>query len=406
MDGAEAMSAPLVVSVLIVSWNGREHLEQLLPSLERQDPVPGLELELLVLDNGSSDGTAAWLAERHPRVRAIARQDNLGFAGGNNLLAAEARGDVLLLLNNDMRAEPDLVAQYARMWREAPPDVAGLAGVLTDWEGRCLDFGSGIVTFDGHAFGIDQGRSLAAARLPAPGAEVFFACGGNLWISRRAFLEAGGFDAGYFAYFEDVDLGWRLWAGGKRLLACPAARARHRQSATSVRLGDTRRGALFERNALATVVKNLEPGLWEQLVPAVLLTFASRLAAAGRIPWPPPGPAGRRTRLAGHLRRLADRVAGRRAGGHEVHLSHPQAVAQFGGLTAFFDDLDRIARERTQLVSRRQRSDGEILRQFPLWIVPTYPGDEELFASPAFRAWLPRGLEFRHARLSDLVAVE
>lgn len=370
------MSRTFSLSVLVVSWNGRAHLESLLPSLAAQQPVDGCTTETLVLDNGSNDGTVEWIADTHPRVRVIARRDNLGFAGGNNLLAAEARGDVLLLLNNDMRAEPDLVARYAALWRSVPGDVAGLAGALTDWEGERLDFGRGVMTFDGHAFGIDQGRPLESARLPEEGEEMLFGCGGNLWICRRSFLEAGGFDPAYFAYFEDVDLGWRLWAGGQRLLACPGARARHRQSATSARLGDSRRGALFERNALATAVKNYEAGLWERMAPVVLLTFASR---------------------------LADRLTGGAEGA--VEWTHPQALAQLAGLGAFLGDVDAIAGERLRLAARRQRSDREIFRRFPLWIVPTYPGDEVLFGGEAFTTWLPEELEFRRASLSELLAI-
>jgi GT2 family glycosyltransferase len=391
------------LSVLVVSWNGRAHLESLLPSLAAQQPVDGCTTETLVLDNGSNDGTVEWIADAHPRVRVIARRDNLGFAGGNNLLAAEARGDVLLLLNNDMRAEPDLVARFAALWRSVPADVAGLAGALTDWEGERLDFGSGVMTFDGHAFGIDQGRPLESARLPEEGEEMLFGCGGNLWICRRSFLEAGGFDPAYFAYFEDVDLGWRLWAGGQRLLACPGARARHRQSATSARLGDSRRGALFERNALATAVKNYEAGLWERMAPVVLLTFASRLAAAGRLAAPMAAPTGRRARLAARLRRLADRLTGGAEGA--VEWTHPQALAQLAGLGAFLGDVDAIAGERLRLAARRQRSDREIFRRFPLWIVPTYPGDEALFGGEAFTTWLPEELEFRRASLSELLAI-
>lgn len=391
------MSRTFSLSVLVVSWNGRAHLESLLPSLAAQQPVDGCTTETLVLDNGSNDGTVEWIADTHPRVRVIARRDNLGFAGGNNLLAAEARGDVLLLLNNDMRAEPDLVARYAALWRSVPGDVAGLAGALTDWEGERLDFGRGVMTFDGHAFGIDQGRPLESARLPEEGEEMLFGCGGNLWICRRSFLEAGGFDPAYFAYFEDVDLGWRLWAGGQRLLACPGARARHRQSATSARLGDSRRGALFERNALATAVKNYEAGLWERMAPVVLLTFASRLAA------PMAAPTGRRARLAARLRRLADRLTGGAEGA--VEWTHPQALAQLAGLGAFLGDVDAIAGERLRLAARRQRSDREIFRRFPLWIVPTYPGDEVLFGGEAFTTWLPEELEFRRASLSELLAI-
>ena len=115
------------LSVLIVSWNGREHLEVCLPSLLEQGSALDFAVEILVLDNGSNDGTAGWVERAHPEVRLVASEHNLGFAGGNNRLAREATGDALLLINNDTRAEPDLLAAYADVWRSVPGDVAAWA---------------------------------------------------------------------------------------------------------------------------------------------------------------------------------------------------------------------------------------------------------------------------------------
>jgi GT2 family glycosyltransferase len=389
------------LSVLIVSWNGRRHLEDCLPALLAERAEAGCEVEVLVLDNGSADGTAAWLAERHPEVVAVRSPDNVGFAAGNNRLAEAATGDVLVLLNNDTRPEPGFLSAYARAWERAPSDVGAIAGRLVDWEGLRLDFGRGVATFDGHAFALDQGRPLAAARCPEDGEELLFACGGNLSVRRRSFLEAGGFDESYFAYFEDVDLGWRLWAGGERIVAAPRASARHRSAASSDRLGEFRRGALFERNALLTVAKNAEDGFREQLLPVVLLTFLARLRAMGP-PIPPAGRlAGARSALAARLRRWLDRLDPTGAAG--ARLGHPQAAAQLGGLGGFLDALGPLESERRRLARRRRRPDREIFERFPMWIVPTYPGDEELFASPEFEAWLPRGLEYVRATLDEVI---
>lgn len=404
------------LSVAIVSWNGRHHLEDCLGPLLAQRRGAGAEVEVLVLDNGSTDGTVDWLAHRFPEVRVVASATNLGFAAGNNRLAREASGDVLLLLNNDTRPEAPLLAAFVDAWRSAPGDVAALAGRLVDWDGGRLDFGRGIATFDGHAFGLDQGRGLGEARMPEPGEELFFGCGGNLLVSRRSFLAAGGFDETYFAYYEDVDLGWRLWAGGERILACPEAAARHRQGATGTRLGDFRRGALFERNALLTVAKNFEDGLWERMLPVVLLTFLARVEAMvatanpggdvlrGGPPPAAPRRRGARERLAGLLDAAARRVAPGPARAVGLpHLQDPQTLAQLRGLSGFLSALDGIAAERRRLSARRRRPDREIFDRFPLWIVPTYPGDRELFASEAFRDWLPADLEFRRAELAEII---
>ncbi|MEE8524730.1 MAG: glycosyltransferase family 2 protein, partial [Thermoanaerobaculia bacterium] len=192
------MSRVRKVSVLILSWNGRRHLEECLPALREQQP-PGCEWETLVLDNGSADGTSDWVREAHPEVRLLESPANLGFCAGNNHLVAEARGDALVFLNNDTRPRRDWLAALTGALDGAPEDVAAVSGLIVDWPGERLDFASGIMTFDGHAFQLGQGRPLAGAELPTAGSEMLFACGGNMIIRRESFLGAGSFDPDYFA---------------------------------------------------------------------------------------------------------------------------------------------------------------------------------------------------------------
>mgnify|MGYP000850509968 CR=1 FL=1 len=266
------------VSVAVLSWNGRHHLETCLEALESQED-PGLPWEILVLDNGSSDGTAAWLRSRHPSVRLIESPVNLGFCAGNNRLVAEARGDAVALLNNDTRPRPGWLAELVRALAEAPPEVAVASGLIVDWAEERLDFARGAMTFDGHAFQLDFRRPLGDVELPAEGEDLPFGCGGNLLIRRESFLAAGGFDESYFAYLEDVDLGWRLLAGGERVIFAPRAVVAHRSSATSDLLGLFNRGFLFERNAFLTAYKNYDEELWGRMMPAVMLTLAARTQA-------------------------------------------------------------------------------------------------------------------------------
>ena len=421
------------VSILLLSWNGRAHLGPCLEALAAQRP-PGVEVETLLLDNGSTDGTSDWVRERHPEVALTVSPINLGFCAGNNRLAELASGDALVLLNNDTRAEPDWLAALVDAYRAAPDDVAAVGGRIVDWQAEKLDFGRGLLTFDGHAFQQDYRRPLAIARQPRPGEELLFGCGGNLIVGRDAFREAGGFDPRYFAYLEDVDLGWRLWAGGTRVLACPQATVRHRSSATSDRLGHYHRGFLFERNALATAYKNLEPGLWQRLMPAILLTFLARtetmLAESN-----PGGAALRADPFSGAIADTAGRHAAesigekwRRMGSRELArrgaakaarklaaavrrpsreryaIEDPRTIAQLRALAFFRASLDALAEERTRLAARRRRSDRELFERFPLWLVPTYPGDDSLFASPGFAACLPGDLRFERASLSEVMA--
>src|SRR5262249_6913242 len=160
-----------------------------------------------------TDDTTAWLRRHHPRVRVLTSERNLGFCAGNNRLVAATDSDAVAFLNNDTCPVPTWLAALVSTLASAPADVAAVSGLLTDWDGARLDCAEGVLTFDGHAFQLGQGEPLGGARMPRAGAELLLPSGGNMLIRRRAFLEAGGFDEDYFAYYDDVDLGWRLWSG-------------------------------------------------------------------------------------------------------------------------------------------------------------------------------------------------
>ena len=441
------------VSVAVVSWNGRRHLEVLLPALAAQRD-PGVPWEVLVLDNGSSDGTADWLAREHPQVRLVASTANVGFCAGNNRLVEAATGDAVALVNNDTRPRRDWLAALVDALRAAPPDVAAVSGRIVDWDGARLDFARGVMTFDGHAFQLGFRRRLDAAGLapevPADGAELAFACGGNLLVRRASFRAAGGFDDAFFAYLEDVDLGWRLWSGGERVLFARDAVVHHRSSATSDLLGLFNRGFLFERNAFLTAYKNYEDGLWERMMPAVMLAFLSRTshllethnpggdqlavdpyaghiadtappagegAATGPVPFDPParlvdlpqrwrryGTVELARRLVARLKRDVAARRPRRAA--PPTLTDERTVAQLRAMSYLLAHLDEAAGRRRAVQARRRRPDREYFERFPPYLVPTYPGDEALFASPGFRAWLPTEPELVFARLEEIMEMD
>ena len=426
------MSVPVdSVDILVVSWNGRRHLETLLPALEAQRD-PGAAVGIRLFDNGSTDGTAAWLRSEHPGIDLVEHPTNLGFSAANNRLAEASAADALVLVNNDTRPRSDWLAELVAAIRAAPPDVAALSGCIVDWEGERLDFGRGVMAFDGHAFQLDYGRPLEDVETPAEGTELLFPCGGNMIVRRDAFLSAGCFDESYFAYLEDVDLGWRFWSGGERVLSAPRAVVHHRSKATSNLLGNANRGLLFERNAYFTAFKNYDAELWPQLMPAVQLTLLARTqhllarcnpngdvlardpfraavdgseaASGGGAPrglW-------QRARdvvaLRTRLRRLARRLGGLPAGAPAV--VDDQTVAQVRALSAIVRGLDGASERRRLVQARRRRPDREILERFPLYLVPTYPGDEQLFASEGFESLWPADVDPVRLRLGDVMEME
>jgi hypothetical protein len=290
------------------------------------------------------------------------------------------------------------------------------------------------MTFDGHGFQLDWGRPLERARVPGPGAELLFASGGNMLTWRDAFLELGGFDEDYFAYLEDVDLGWRTWAAGRRVLHAPGGLVHHRGSATSDLLGQGHRGFLFERNAFLTAYKNYESGLWERLMPAVMLTLLSRLATldvesnpggwllavdpyagliantAGNGSDPAAGGAtGVAAKRAARWSRAIDGLRRALRGGAPEAMNAPvladeRTLAHHRAVWNLLGNLDRAAAKRARVQSMRRRADAEIFARFPLYVVPTYPGDVTLFASDAWSAWLSPDLPVERSTLDEVMA--
>lgn len=455
------MSRLRKISVAVLSWNGRKHLEFCLPAL-RQQQAPDFEWEVLVLDNGSHDDTVEWVARHHPEVRLLESKVNLGFCAGNNRLVREAEGEAVVFLNNDTRPCPGWLAALADALAAAPEDVAAISGQIVDWEGERLDFARGVLTFDGHAFQLDSGRLLADVEVPAAGSELLFACGGNMIVRKASFLAAGGFDERYFAYLEDVDLGWRLWSGGERVLFCPEAVVHHRSMATSQHLGDFNRGFLFERNAFLTVCKNYEEGLWQQIMPAVFLTLNHRTQTllvqnnpggeqltldpyAGHIANTAHGLADGEDALTEDILSMSEAVGaprvapprldllrkfrgygpreflkrGLRKAAHKVlpgwifdaephvpRLTDGRSVAQLRAMTNILALLESSQEQRRIVQARRKRGDHEIFERFPLYLVPTYPGDEALFERTAWDAWLPEGLPLEQRTLEEIMLIQ
>jgi GT2 family glycosyltransferase len=270
------MSIPLV-SLITVNLNGREHLEVFFDSVFAQD-FPSEQLEVILVDNGSSDDSVPFVRERYPSVRILQNPENLGFAKPNNQAAEVARGTYLALLNNDMKLEPDWVSRMVACRTQASADTVCIASRILNWDGSLVDFIGGTLAFNGMAF---QTNFRAPAGSPAARAypqELLFACGGAMLIDRDAYREAGGFDEDFFAYFEDVDLGWRLWVLGYRIAFCPDATVYHRHNGTSSKFGWHKKLVLFERNSLYALIKNYDDASLGAFLPAALLLAFKRAA--------------------------------------------------------------------------------------------------------------------------------
>lgn len=270
-----ASKAPLV-SVLVLNCNGREHLQACLPSLEAQ-VYPKDRLQIEVIDNGSSDGSVELLARRFPHVRVHRRDRNYGFAEPYDSVARASDADYVAFLNNDTRVEPMWVTELVAAADRHQADCVGSR--ILDWDGRHIDFVGGLVSFIGHSWQRDTGAPADRAEEDRP---LLFACGGSMLIKRDVYVDAGGFDGDFFAYFEDVDLGWRLAVLGYKTVLAPKAVTYHRLHGTAGKIAFAQRLRLYERNALAMIYKNYETETLRRVLPAaVALSLVRGLAQSG-----------------------------------------------------------------------------------------------------------------------------
>lgn len=409
----------MTASVIVVVHAGARHLEYSVVSLAAYSDRS--DVEVVVVDNGSPDRCFEVAEERFPWVKVVRSEENLGFAGGVHLGAAKARGEVLVLLNDDAAACDGFVDAHLEALG-SDPKAAASAGRLLSWDGRRHDFVRGGVTFDCHAFQLGQGFPVAEVEPPRAGEALPFACGGNMAIRREDWDAIGGFDSELFAYFEDVDLGWRLWALGREVVAAPEAVARHRGAATSAGLGDFRRGVLFERNALRTFFACADDPCREAFGAAVFATFLHRLAAfangspelaqqvsdpfgEGGLPLTRGERWSRRVRdrgIIGAARHAAARLLlGPRAGAPVLEDGH--LLMQLRSAQGFFSGIERAEARRAELEKVRKVPDREIVARFPRLVVPTYPGDEEWFGCDAFTTLLPDDWPLERRRLGEIM---
>ena len=214
------------VSVVIVTWNGRPHLDTCLPSVEAQRDVG---VETIVVDNGSTDGTADYVRSRYPWVKLVPLTANLGFAGGNNAGVREARGRFVAFLNNDTSADPLWLRALLSGIDEANGFALMTSRIVYMHDPDVIDSaGDGVLRWGG-AFKRHHGEPASAAAVTL---EVFGICGAACLMPRAVFDDLGGFDEDFFVSHEDVDLSYRARLRGYRCRYVADAVVRHVGSAT------------------------------------------------------------------------------------------------------------------------------------------------------------------------------
>lgn len=215
-------------SVVIPNWNGRDLLAKYIPSiLEALAGNP--ENEIIVVDNGSQDGSADFLRENFPSVRVLALDRNLGFGGGSNAGFRAAKNDIVVLLNSDMRVQPDFLAPLLETFVDE--NVFSVACQIFFSDPAKIREETGLTQFWWENGSIRvRHRDDPLIAVPYPCA---YAGGGSSAFDRRKFLELGGFDELLAPfYMEDTDIGYLAWKRGWKVLYQPRSIVYHEHRGT------------------------------------------------------------------------------------------------------------------------------------------------------------------------------
>ncbi len=343
------------VSIIVVNCNGREHLEPLFRSVERLD-YPPEKLELICVDNGSRDGSVELLEKRFPAVRILRNRTNEGFAGPNNQAARVASGEILAMVNNDMRLDPAFLREGLRPLLK-DEECAAVGGKILSWDGKKIDFVRGTLHFAGFPVHSDLGGKSAEPwsfdlleeleGFPYP--YSLFACGGAMLVRRDLFLELGGFDEDFFAVLEDVDFGWRLWLSGYSVRLAPGAVVFHRRHGTLGRSGKEKHRYLLLRNAMMMAVKNYSERNLEAILPALVILSLRRVVEGC------------------HLQRENFYFWSDAAFSRGFSIDSEDLIDAMTEVVALDDVLSRapgLAKKRNSVQQHRKRRDKEVLPRF------------------------------------------
>jgi GT2 family glycosyltransferase len=275
------MSEAPRVAVIVVNTNEGGFLRRTLPLLERQTLPPH---RIIVVDNGSTDGSPDEIEERHPRVEVLRLGRNAGFAAANNAgVRAAEDADWVGLLNPDAYPEPGWLEALVRTAVARPAYSMLASRQLSAEHPDLLDGAGDLYHVSGLSWRRDEGRPADGPRVLHAG-EVFSPCAASALYRRDAFLSVGGLDEQYFVYFCDTDLAFRLRLAGHRCWYVPEAVVRHVGSGTTGRVSDFT-VYLTHRNLIWTYVKDMPPALFWAYLPqhlAINLLLLVRYALRGQ----------------------------------------------------------------------------------------------------------------------------
>lgn len=262
-----------LVSVVIPNWNGKRFLTGVLDSLAKQTYK---QVEVVVVDNGSHDGSVEFIRENYPTVQLALYEKNTGFAVAVNRGIRESKGEFIALINNDTVLEDEFIAELVKGMDEHP---------------ECGSLGCKMLAYDDHSLLDGVGDGYRRGGLPGrighrekdtglfdEGRYILGACGGAALYRRSLFCDIGLFDDDYFAYLEDVDIALRAQSAGYKCYYIPTARIYHLGCGTTGSGYSPLVVKLSAQNNWNTIVKNIPMPLLIKFLPQIAFWQAYYLA--------------------------------------------------------------------------------------------------------------------------------
>ncbi len=331
-----------VVSVVLVNFRGASDTLEAIDHLGKLD-WPKEQLEIVVVENASGDGSAERIRSAAPHVKLVVSKTNDGFAGGCNKGVAASSGEFIALLNNDAKPDAEWVRAAVEKFAESE-DIGAVASRVLDWDGKLVDYIGSAMTWYG--MGYKPFTSEPVPRNPEVPGDVLFGTGSAMFVRREVFDALSGFDERYFMFFEDVDFGWRLNLRGWRFAYEPKSLAYHKHHASMDAFGSHKETYLLERNALYTLYKNLgEETLLEALPAAIALSIRRAITRSD----------------------LDSASFDLRKPGGDLESSmevSKQAIAAMYAIDQFAENLPGLCTERRKIQSTRTVSDSMLWRLF------------------------------------------
>jgi len=217
------------VAVVILNWNGIEHLRLFLPYVVASEWP---NLEIVLGDNASTDGSVAFVKKAYPQITIIQNDDNYGFTGGYNKVLAQVDADYYILLNSDVEVPPGWIAPVIELMESDPLIAAAAPKIKAYLQKDHFEHAGAAGGFIDH-FGYPFCRGRMFYEIEEDkgqyqqSGEVFWASGAALFIKKKYWDEAGGFDDRFFAHMEEIDLCWRLKNRGYKVMYCAQSEVFH-----------------------------------------------------------------------------------------------------------------------------------------------------------------------------------